>query len=87
MSIPIAKQRARQARTATGIEEKLNYLADAIFQMSESVGQIEQQLQVTHGKGPAVAPSGLVPKSAGSDNSPGGHARRNFVRTVLPDKA
>jgi hypothetical protein len=44
MTISAAKSNAQNARSASGTDQKLNYLAQAIFQLAKVVGDIEDDV-------------------------------------------
>ena len=64
MSASIAKRRARQARAARDLEEKLNFLADAIYQVSDTLAEWEEQTK--RGGVHSAVPVGLGRNFAGS---------------------
>jgi hypothetical protein len=44
MSISSAKSNAMSARSASGTDQKLNYLAQAIYELAKVVGDIEDDV-------------------------------------------
>ena len=44
MSISLAKSNAQAARSASGTDQKLNYLAQAIYELAKALGDIEDDV-------------------------------------------
>jgi hypothetical protein len=44
MTISAAKNNARSARSASGTDQKLNYLAQAIYELAKVIGDIEDDV-------------------------------------------